>query len=252
MNFAFSRGPVALAAAAAKCTNAIKATATGDPIPTAIAAGEETDKVVPPPATAPATEEEGDGVNATKQTAAMTKPMGAGQANEENLQPIAEGGKEGEREEGDEGAGDIKGEDGQQDIGIGEGDKPPNMGEPGGNPLISGNPPPDGGRWIAGLDSRQDLLGVVLTEADKKLMEVYGDTVHLNDGRHLHGGIDAATDEQHIKWFDLVVAHPHKLYFPPRCKVGKKFVSMLAGLLWGVIDRRWNSEYPFIFAACIL
>ena len=91
-----------------------------------------------------------------------------------------------------------------------------------------------------------------MTEADKKLMEVYGDTVHLNDGRHLHGGIDAATDEKHIKWFDLVVAHPHKLYFPPRCKVGKKFISMLAGLLRGVIDRRWNSEYPLIFAACIL
>ena len=117
---------------------------------------------------------------------------------------------------------------------------------------MGGIPPIDEGRWTAGLDSRQDLLGVDLTEADGRLMEVYRVTIHLNDGRHLHGGIDAALDDTHVRWFDLVVAHPHKLYFPPRCKVEKRFVSMLAGLLRGVIDQRWNSEYPLIFAACIL
>ena len=81
------------------------------------------------------------------------------------------------------------------------------------------------------MDSRQDLLGVELTEADERLMAVYDHTIHLNDGRHLHRGIEAALDEQHTLWFDRVVAHPHKLYFPPRCKVGKKFVCMFAGLL---------------------
>ena len=197
-------------------------------------------------------EEVGGGVIATEQALAPAAPTEAGHANEENLQPTAAGGEEREGGEEDEGAVDLGGEERQVDIGIGDGNEPPGVGEPGGNPLLDGNQQIGGGRWIAGLDSRQDLLGVVLTEADKKLMAVYGDTVHLNDGRHLHGGVDAALDEQHIKWFDLVVAHPHKLYFPPRCKVGKKFVSMLAGLLRGVIDRRWNSKYPLIFAACIL
>ena len=111
MNFAFSRGPVALAAAAAKCTNAINMKATGNPIPPAISTGEEKDEVVPPPATAPEAEEDGDGMNATKQTKATPESNGAGNANEEDLQPIAEGGRGGERGEGDEGARDLGGED---------------------------------------------------------------------------------------------------------------------------------------------
>ena len=59
-------------------------------------------------------------------------------------------------------------------------------------------------------------------------------------------------DERHKAWFDRVVAHPHKLYFPPHCRIGKEFVSTLAGLLRGVRQRKWNSELPMIFAACIL
>ena len=195
MNFAFSRGPVAQAAAAANCTTAITPPANGDPIPPAIAVGRGEDEVVPPPVTAPVQEEVDDGVNATEQTAATDQPIESGQANEENLQPIAEGGDEGERGEEEEGAIDLGGEEGQADIGIGEGDGPLIMGEPGGNPLMNGNLSIDGGRWIAGLDSRQDLLGVVLTEADETLMAVYGDTVHLNDGSHLHGGIDVTMEE---------------------------------------------------------
>eukprot|EP00957_Ditylum_brightwellii_P134106 10224214-Ditylum_brightwellii.AAC.1 len=34
-----------------------------------------------------------------------------------------------------------------------------------------------------------DLLGFELTAADWKLMAVYGDTIHRNDGTHLDGGI---------------------------------------------------------------
>jgi hypothetical protein len=33
-----------------------------------------------------------------------------------------------------------------------------------------------------------------LTPADHRLMEVYGDTIHLNDGTHLDGGIGVAED----------------------------------------------------------
>ena len=48
MNFAFSRGPVALAAAAATCTNAITPQAIGDPTPPTIEEGRGEDEVVPP------------------------------------------------------------------------------------------------------------------------------------------------------------------------------------------------------------
>ena len=136
MNFAFSREPVALAVAAANCTTAITPPANGDPIPPAIAAGRGEDEVVPPPVTAPVQEEVGGGVNATKQTMATAEPIEAGQANEENLQPIAEGGDDGERGEEEEGAIYLGEEEGQADIGIGEGDILPRMGEPGGNPLM--------------------------------------------------------------------------------------------------------------------
>ena len=71
-------------------------------------------------------------------------------------------------------------------------------------------------------------------------------------GRHLHGGIDAATDTLHMEWFDRVVAHPHRLYLPPRCNVGKRFISKFAALMRGVIDQRWNSELPLVFDAAIL
>ena len=72
-------------------------------------------------------------------------------------------------------------------------------------------------------------------------MVVYGDTIHQNDGHHLHRRIDTDLNEQHISWFDCVVTHTHRLYLPPRYNVGKRFISMLAGLIRGVI-----------FAACIL
>ena len=35
-----------------------------------------------------------------------------------------------------------------------------------------------------------------LTAADRKLISVYGDTLHRNDGSHLHGGIDPAEDSK--------------------------------------------------------
>ena len=112
MNFTFSRGPVALAAEAANCTTAITPTVNGDPNPLAIETGRGEDEVVPPPVTAPVQEEVGDSVNTTEQTVTTAQPIEAGQANEENLQPIAEGGEEGERGEEDEGAIDLGGEEG--------------------------------------------------------------------------------------------------------------------------------------------
>ena len=68
-----------------------------------------------------------------------------------------------------------------------------------------------------------DLAGQQSTISDLKLMEVYGDTTHRNDGRHLCGGI--AGDEVWQR-YDRVVAnhtdstcHPkerwERLWLPP-------------------------------------
>ena len=252
LNFAFRIGPVAQAAAAAICTTATTITAASDPPTEPANADEGEDDVVPPPAATPEQEEGGDGENVTEIAEEVIAPQGDEIVAEENPAPTEEDEEEEERGQRGEGAPGLGGEGGEGDHQDEEGRLPPDNGEPNGNPLLGRNDRPDGGGWNAGLDSRQDLLGVEMTEADNRLMVVYGDTIHQNDGRHLHGGIEEAMDAQHTQWFDRVVAHPHKLYFPPRCKVGKKFISLFAGLLRGVIDRRWNSEYPMVFAACIL
>mgnify|MGYP006186617991 CR=1 FL=1 len=95
-----------------------------------------------------------------------------------------------------------------------------------------------------------DLAGQQSTISDLKLMAVYGDTTHRNDGRHLHGGVPE--DEVWQRRYDQVVANPHKLYLPPQGKVGKAVVSTYAKELRGVRERRWNSERPLCFLACIL
>ena len=95
-----------------------------------------------------------------------------------------------------------------------------------------------------------DLVGQQSTESDRKLVEVYGDTTHRNDGRHLHGGV--AEDIVWQRRYDRVVANPHKLYLPPQGKVGKAVVSTYAKELRGVRERRWNSERPLCFLACVL
>ena len=76
---------------------------------------------------------------------------------------------------------------------------------------------------------------------------MYGDTIHRNDGRNLHGG--AEDDAEWQRRYDRVVAHPHRLELPPRTAEGKRFVRSLAAEWRGVQEGRWNSELPLIFAA---
>ena len=44
--------------------------------------------------------------------------------------------------------------------------------------------------WTEDELRQTDPLLHQFTDADRKLQSVYGDTVHANDGSHLHGGID--------------------------------------------------------------
>ena len=103
---------------------------------------------------------------------------------------------------------------------------------------------------FADPDRDLDLLGQEEHEADTRLIGVYGDTIHRNDGRKLHGGIvdDAAMQ---FLW-DKVVSYPHPLYSPPKGKVGNQFLEMFVDKLRKVRMRETNSEMPVIFSPCIL
>jgi hypothetical protein len=88
------------------------------------------------------------------------------------------------------------------------------------------------------------------TEADKKLIAVYGDTIHRNDGRHLSGGI--VNDKAMQMLYDNVVSYPHPMYLPPKGKVGNRFIVMYTAEMRKVRDRKTNSECAMIFPACVL
>ena len=79
---------------------------------------------------------------------------------------------------------------------------------------------------------------------------MYGDTVHRNDGRHLHGGV--ADDEATCALYDRLVAHTHPLYDAPKGRVGSRFVGLLAKELRAVRERHHNSERPMMLAAAVL
>ena len=51
-----------------------------------------------------------------------------------------------------------------------------------------------------------------LTAADRKLISVYGDTLHRNDGSHLHGGIDPVEDRKMQQLHHRVASVKQLLY----------------------------------------
>ena len=87
-------------------------------------------------------------------------------------------------------------------------------------------------------------------DADQRLTEVFGDTIHRNDGRHLNGGI--ADDQCWQTRYDTVVANTHTLYLPSQGRIGAAIITQFATELRGVRERKWNSERPLMFVACIL
>lgn len=104
----------------------------------------------------------------------------------------------------------------------------------------------DVGYRVIEADSRLQELSV----ADWKLLSVYGDTIHLNDGIHLDGGI--VDDLLWQRRWRRVVATPLSLWYAPKGKVGRAFVEQLTKEWRGVRERHWNSEKPLIFAAVVL
>eukprot|EP00978_Attheya_sp_CCMP212_P030781 scaffold114420_cov71-Attheya_sp.AAC.1 len=83
-----------------------------------------------------------------------------------------------------------------------------------------------------------NLPGQAVTDTDRKLMGVYGDFVHQNDGTHLDGGIKDDKIWQE-RWKKLVVL-PTKRYDAPGGAIGRQFVEGLADELEGIRKRKWN------------
>ncbi len=91
-----------------------------------------------------------------------------------------------------------------------------------------------------------------LTDADLWLCSVYGDTIHQNDGTHLDGGIGVAEDAKWQRLHLRVAACNLPLYDLPNGRWATWFLETLTNLWVGVVKRRWNSERPLVFQACIL
>jgi hypothetical protein len=99
-----------------------------------------------------------------------------------------------------------------------------------------------------------DVKGVAqrLTDADRRLCSVYGDTIHQNDGTHLDGGIGIAEDAKWQRLHLRAAACNLPLYDLPNGRWATRFLKRLTNLCVGVVERRWNSERPLVFQACIL
>lgn len=118
-------------------------------------------------------------------------------------------------------------------------------------------PPPAGGatddgtaRSSAPTETGADAAGYAPTAADNLLSSVYGDYPHQNDGCHLDGEVPADGSWQR-RW-KRVVQLPIAAYGVPKGRVGRRFVAALTTEFQGVLDHKWNSERPIVFAAVIL
>ena len=97
-----------------------------------------------------------------------------------------------------------------------------------------------------------DPLLQQFTEADRKLISVYGDTVHANDGSHLHGEVDPAEDLKMQRLHHRVASCKLSLYSLPSGRWANRFLDLQTKLFKDAREGRCNSELPLIFAPCIL
>jgi hypothetical protein len=95
-----------------------------------------------------------------------------------------------------------------------------------------------------------DLPDYVITDADRKLDEVYGDHVHQNSGKHLDG--EVADDQMWQNYWEHLVVYPSKTYSIPTGAVGKQFIKELVQLLDDTVERKCNSEKFITYQMVIL
>ena len=91
-----------------------------------------------------------------------------------------------------------------------------------------------------------------LTDADRWLYSVFGDTIHQNDGTHLDDGIGVADNTKWQRLHLRVAACNLPLYDLPNGCWAHRFLEALMNLWVGVVKRCWNSKCPLVFQACII
>jgi len=77
-----------------------------------------------------------------------------------------------------------------------------------------------------------------LTDADRRLCSIYGDTIHQNDGTHLDGRIGVAEDAKWQRLHLRIVACNLPLYDLPNGRWATRFLETLTNLWVGVVERR--------------
>ena len=114
---------------------------------------------------------------------------------------------------------------------------------------VGGEPPTDGdlqgarGHFTPRTFMEDELLGAdpclqQLTGADRRLLGIFGDIVHLNNGTHLDGGIGVDEDKKWQRLHNCVASCPLPLYNLPNGQWAQRFLTTLTGLWVGVIQRR--------------
>ncbi len=91
-----------------------------------------------------------------------------------------------------------------------------------------------------------------ITTADQKLIDIYGDTIHQNDGRHSDGGIGVNEDQKWQRLHFRVASCTLALYDLPNGRWVTRFLDILTKLWRATCMRDCNSKKPLVFAACIL
>ncbi len=74
-----------------------------------------------------------------------------------------------------------------------------------------------------------------LTVADRQLLGVFGNTIHLNDGTHLDGGISAAENAKWQRLHHRVTSCSLPLYDLPNGQWAHRFLTTLADLWVSVL-----------------
>ncbi len=69
-----------------------------------------------------------------------------------------------------------------------------------------------------------------LTATDRRLLEIFGDTIHLNNGTHLDGGSSAAMNAKYQWLYNCIVACSLPLYDLPNGRWAQRFLKMLTNL----------------------
>ena len=83
-----------------------------------------------------------------------------------------------------------------------------------------------------------------------RLVQVYVDHVHQNNGHHMEGVI--TDDNVWQVWWHLLVIQKRSRYQASQRDVSWRFVKCLSEQLRGAIEKRWNVERPMVFMGVIL